>query len=230
METTYTPQKRILIITGHFGSGKTNVAVNLAAKLARSGKKVVITDLDIVNPYFRTVDDVEILTKYGVRCIIPEFANSNVDIPSIPPDINAILDGTSGDEISIFDVGGDDSGAVALGMFADRIRAVGYEMLFVCNMYRPLTALPSDAAELMRDIEKASHLKCSALVNNSNIGIETTIEDILASEAYIDRLAELVCLPVAFGSVMKGLTPCGTRPYLSMFNATKSIYGGTGIL
>ncbi len=226
METTYTPKARILIVTGHFGSGKTNVAVNLAVRLAESGKKVAIADLDIVNPYFRTADDTGMLTRLGVRCIIPEFANSNVDIPSIPPEINAVFDGTAEDDICILDVGGDDSGAVALGMFAERIRACGYEMLYVCSMYRPLTEEPADAADLMHDIEAASHLMCSALVNNSNIGAETTTEDILASEAYIDRIAELTGLPVAFGSAMKELVPESERPYLSMFNATKSIYGG----
>ena len=121
METTYTPKERIVIVTGHFGSGKTNVAVNLAARLAKAGKKVAIADLDIVNPYFRTADDTELLSELGVRCIIPEFANSNVDIPSIPSEINAVFEGTAQDDVCILDVGGDDSGAVALGMFAERI-------------------------------------------------------------------------------------------------------------
>jgi len=227
METSYSPKEKIVIITGHFGSGKTNVAVNLAVKLALSGKQVAIADFDIVNPYFRTADSTAVLSDHGVRCIIPEFANSNVDIPSIPPEINAVFEKNGQkDEVCIFDVGGDDSGAVALGMFAERIKNCGYEMLFVCSMYRPLTETPEDAADLMHDIESASHLKCSGLINNSNIGPETTTQDILASEAYIDKISELTGVPVLFGSAMSALVPEGERPYLSMFNATKSIYGG----
>lgn len=107
------PQSNLLLIVGHYGCGKTNVAVNLAMQLADSGIQVTLADLDIVNPYFRAADNAEELRARGINVIIPEYANSNVDIPSVPPEIQSIFislrGGASG--VSILDIGGDDAGA-----------------------------------------------------------------------------------------------------------------------
>ena len=115
----------IYIITGHYGSGKTEIAINLAQKL----KNPVIVDMDIVNPYFRTADAKDKLEALGVKVITPEFANTNVDIPSLPPEIFSALQGTND---VILDVGGDEDGAIALGQF-NKYFQNGYEMYFVMN-------------------------------------------------------------------------------------------------
>jgi len=122
----------IYVITGHYGSGKTEFAVNLAKKL----KNPVIVDMDIVNPYFRTVDAKAMLEAQGVKVIAPEFANTNVDVPSLPPDIFGAL---QGDNDVILDVGGDDDGAIVLGQY-NKYFQNGYEMYFVMNFCRPMTA------------------------------------------------------------------------------------------
>lgn len=196
----YTPKHRIVIVTGHFGSGKTNVAVNIALKLASRGEKTTLIDFDVVNPYFRAADSQKELESAGVRCIIPEFANSNVDVPSLPPDIYSVFDG---DGYAVFDVGGDETGAVALGMFSQQIKACGYDMLCVCSMYRPLTPTAEDTAQLAADIEGHSRLKITGLVNNSNIGWATDAGTLAASAGYIERVSELVGVPVLFSATFE---------------------------
>ena len=187
--------KSLSIVCGHYGSGKTNFAVNLAleAKKQLSGKVIRIADLDIVNPYFRTADDRELLENAGVFVSLPEYANSNVDIPALPPMLIHMF--SSKDDISIIDVGGDD-GAVALGMYKDRISAGDYDMYYVINMYRPLTEAPEDVYACMLEIEALSGLKCTKIVNNSSLGAETTAEDILDSIDYAEKCAELCSLPL----------------------------------
>ncbi|MBE6540997.1 MAG: ParA family protein [Ruminococcaceae bacterium] len=183
------------IICGHYGSGKTNVAVNLAltARKLYPEKKVHIADIDIVNPYFRTADAKEILEKNGVEVLIPEFANTNVDIPSLPPKLISLFE--SKDDISIIDVGGDD-GSVALGMYRMYINRAGYDMYYVINMYRPLIADPTDCFLCMKEIEDVSGLKCTKIINNSSLGAETTADDIAASVEYAKKCAELCSLPL----------------------------------
>jgi energy-coupling factor transporter ATP-binding protein EcfA2 len=216
----YTPKSKRIIITGHFGSGKTNVAVNLAFALKTEGCAVTIADMDIVNPYFRTSDSYKILTSSGIHCVIPQYAGTNADMPTLPAEIYSMF---ANDSYNIFDVGGDDSGAAALGMFAHYFEDSGYEMLYVCSMYRPLTADPSDAAALMREIEFRSHLRCTAVVNNSNLGAESDIDGFLGSFAYADEVSRLCGLPLAFDST------CGDwvlpdRNVFHMKNITKNIY------
>lgn len=217
------PKSRRIIITGHFGSGKTNVAVNLALHLKRGGSGVTIADMDIVNPYFRTADAVKILAEAGVRCVIPRFAGTNADVPVLPAEIYSMF----ADPLSygIFDVGGDDSGAAALGMFSHSFTDGGYEMLYVCSMYRPLTASPSDAAVLMREIEARSRLRCTAVVNNSNLGEESDEENFFASFGWAGEVSRLCGLPLAFDSTC-GLWDKPGRNILHMKNITKNIYGG----
>ena len=128
--------KRLTLFAGHYGSGKTNIAVNYALHLAAAGKKVCIADLDIVNPYFRTKDSEKELTEAGIELISPQFANSNVDLPALPAESYRLVQDKS--IYGIMDIGGDDRGAYALGRFAPMILEEGnYRMAFVANCYRP---------------------------------------------------------------------------------------------
>ena len=194
--------KRITLLCGHYGSGKTNVAVNMALKLKEQRENVAIADLDIVNPYFRTKDSSEDFAKNGIRLIASSFANSNVDIPALPQDMYAITDDK--DLSVIIDVGGDDRGALALGRLARAITEENdYEMLMVINCYRPLTRDAESTIEVMREIEYASHMKFTGIVNNSNLGVATTADDVLASMQYAQEVSQLSGLPVVCTSVEK---------------------------
>ena len=198
--------KRVTLFAGHYGSGKTNIAVNYALKLRESHERVLIADLDIVNPYFRTKDSLEELTKAGIRLISSEYANSNVDLPALPTEMYAITDDTGA--MAVVDIGGDDRGAYALGRYQPGILEENdYDMLFVCNMYRPLTTTPADTIEVMREIEGACGIGFTGIVNNSNLGDATTPEDILASLPYIESIAGQTGLPVRFTSVRADLAP-----------------------
>ena len=191
-----TLDKKITIICGHYGSGKTNIAVNLALKTKKShpGTRVALADLDTVNPYFRAADNAVLLKSADVEVLIPEFANSNVDIPAIPAGINELFDSAS-PLCGIIDVGGDE-GAAVLGMYSRMAENVGYEMFCVVNMYRPLTAAPADALECMREIEFLSSLKCTGVINNSSLGVLTTARDIADSVEYARECAALCSLPL----------------------------------
>ena len=187
--------KRLTLFAGHYGSGKTNIAVNYALHLAAEGKKVCIADLDIVNPYFRTADSAKDLEKAGVTLISPQFANSNVDLPALSAESYRLVQDKS--IYGIMDIGGDDRGAYALGRFTPAILKEGnYRMAFVANCYRPLTRTPEDALEILQEIESACGLKFTCLVNNSNLGPETTPETLLDSLSYIEKLSELSGLPL----------------------------------
>ena len=187
--------KRITLLCGHYGSGKTNVAVNLALMMKEQYDKVTIADLDIVNPYFRTKDSSEELARAGIKLICSEFANSNVDIPALPQEMYSITDDTS--HRVIIDVGGDDRGALALGRLAPKIKEENdYEMLMVINNCRPLTRTVEDTLEVMGEIEFACGIKFTGLVNNSNLGEETTAEDVLGSLEYADAVSKATGLPL----------------------------------
>ena len=197
--------KRITLLCGHYGSGKTNVAVNLALAARKSYEKVTIADLDIVNPYFRSKDSSADFEAAGIRLICSEYANSNVDIPALPQDMYAI---THDKSLRVFiDVGGDDRGALALGRLTPEILAENdYEMLMVINCYRPLTRDAESTLEVMREIEFACKIPFTGLINNSNLGRETTAEDILSSLAYAEDVAKASGLPVvmtAFSEELK---------------------------
>lgn len=187
-------QNRITIIAGHYGCGKTNIAVNLALKLAKEGKKCCLVDLDIVNPYFRSADNEKQLRDAGVRPILPEFANTNVDIPSLPKEYGSVF---VTDECAVIDVGGDADGATALGVHYEQYRKCGYSMYYVYNYYRPYISDPRAAAEMLREIENASRLQFCGVINNSNLGAETTEEIVRASFDACDAFCKSVNLPLS---------------------------------
>ena len=187
--------KRLTLFAGHYGSGKTNIAVNYALHLAGEGKKVCIADLDIVNPYFRTKDSAKELEAAGVHLVSPHFANTNVDLPALPAEAYRLV--TDKETYGIMDIGGDDRGAYALGRYVPSILEENdYRMAFVANCYRPLTRTPEDALEVMREIEAACGLKFTYIINNSNLGTETTPETVLDSVAFIEALSSLSGLPI----------------------------------
>ena len=187
--------KRLTLFAGHYGSGKTNIAVNYALRLAGEGKSVCIADLDIVNPYFRTKDSARVLEDAGVHLISPQFANTNVDLPALPAEAYRLV--TDKSVYGIMDIGGDDRGAYALGRYVPAILEENdYRMVFVANAYRPLTRTPEDAMEVMREIEEACGLKFTDIINNSNLAAETTAETVLDSVSYVEALSKLSGLPV----------------------------------
>ena len=187
--------KRLTLFAGHYGSGKTNIAVNYALLLAKEGKQVCIADLDIVNPYFRTKDSAKVLEAAGVHLVSPHFANTNVDLPALPAEAYRLV--TEKDVYGIMDIGGDDRGAYALGRYVPAILAENdYRMIFVANASRPLTRTPEDAMEVMAEIEAACGLRFTDLVNNTNLGDLTTPETVLASQEYMEKLSALSGLPV----------------------------------
>ena len=133
--------KRVTLFAGHYGSGKTNIAVNYALYLRSLGERVAVADLDIVNPYFRTKDSAAELEAAGIRLVSPQFANSNVDLPALPAEAYGLVEDRS--SRAILDVGGDDRGAYALGRYTPFILEEGdYQMAFVANPCRPLTRTP----------------------------------------------------------------------------------------
>ena len=187
--------KRLTLFAGHYGSGKTNIAVNYALHLAKEGKQVVIADLDIVNPYFRTKDSAAVLEAAGVTLISPQFANSNVDLPALPAESYRLVQDKS--IYGIMDIGGDDRGAYALGRYVPAIKEENnYRMVFVANASRPLTRTPEEALEVMREIEAACGLRFTDIINNTNLASETTPETVLDSAAYVEELSRLSGLPI----------------------------------
>ncbi len=157
-------------------------------------------DLDIVNPYFRTKDSAKELFENGIELICSSFAASNLDIPALPSEMYAPFCRES--NFAVMDIGGDDRGAVALGRFAPLIeKSRDYQMLFVVNFYRPLTQTPEEAFEVMREIENACSLRFSGIVNNSNVGVQTTKEYIENTFPLVKKLCEISSLPLAMTTV-----------------------------
>ena len=191
--------KRITLLCGHYGSGKTNIAVNMAFDLRRQYEQVAIADLDIVNPYFRTKDSQDELTAADIRLIVSEYANTNLDIPALPQEMYALVDNK--DLMSIVDVGGDDRGAYALGRLSPAIREENnYDMLLVINRFRPLTPDAETTVEVLHEIEAAASLQFTGIINNSNLGAQTTPDDVLSSLDYTRKVSELTSLPVVMTS------------------------------
>ncbi len=198
--------KRITVFSGHYGSGKTNVALSVALDLARSGQSVTVADLDIVNPYFRTKDSARELEKAGIELICSDYANTNVDIPALPQSMYAITDDRS--RKVVVDLGGDDRGALALGRLAPAILEENdFDLFAVINMFRPLTKTAEETVGVMKEIEAASGLRFTGLVNNSNLGEETTPETVLSSLPYAEETARLTGLPIVMTTVEKELYP-----------------------
>jgi len=216
MDSSNLTTKRITVFAGHYGSGKTNIAVNYALLLSEKGEKVSIADLDIVNPYFRTKDSATVLENAGIRLISSPYANTNVDTPALPPEIYALF--AQKETKGVIDVGGDDRGALALGRFVPALKNVNsYEMLLVINCFRPLSKNPEDTVEIMKEIEVACGLKFTGIANNSNLGEITTVEDVLSSVSYAEDISKYTGLPIRLTCVKEDLANDSKLQHLNPF-------------
>jgi CobQ/CobB/MinD/ParA nucleotide binding domain. len=187
--------KKFIIVCGHYGCGKTNFCINLAFDLSRLGKKVSIVDIDIVNPYFRASEYKDILSAKNINIISPAYALSTLDIPALSSEIYSIF--SNDDDHVIIDTGGDDAGVTALGRFSSNIiESKNYTMLYLVNSYRALTKTTSEAVTIFHEIEAASKLKVTGIVNNSHLKAKTSAKDIINSCEFADNVAFELNLPV----------------------------------
>jgi len=201
-----TLSKRFTIFSGHYGSGKTNIAVNYALILVKDkNERVTLYDLDIINPYFRTADSKDFLDSAGVKLISTEFANTNIEGHTLPTEVLSAFDNPGDREV--FDIGGDDVGALALSRYNSWFNKVEYDFLLVVNQKRPLCATAQAAYENLLSIEKTSFMKFTGIVNNTNLGFETTPDIIINSIPYAEELALKTGLPIVFTSVRRDLVP-----------------------
>ena len=196
MQSENLPKARILVLVGNYGSGKTEISLNLALKLACRGEKVTLVDLDIVNPYFRSSERTELLEKEGVKVYAPSFAMSTVDVPSLPADIQAVFADKS--RRVIFDVGGDDTGAAALGQYKPYFDQDDVEVLFVVNAFRPLSGDADSVCDLMLRVAGRSRLSPTAVINNANVAWETEESDLVRGEELLREVSPRMNLPIGY--------------------------------
>ena len=195
-------EKRVTVVCGHYGTGKTNLSINLAMDCAKEGQKVTLIDMDVVNPYFRSSDYADVLTKAGVKVLGPNFANSNLDTPSLPA---AIGDSITDDEKVIIDVGGDDAGATALGVYRRQLNLSDPDVIYVVNKYRSQTTVPEEAVQILSEIENAAHIKATCIANNSHLKDLTTEETVLDSIPFAEKVSEITGLPIRFTTAPVGV-------------------------
>lgn len=202
--------KRVTLFAGHYGSGKTNIAVNFALHLAGEGKAVTLADMDIVNPYYRSKDSAQELEAAGVKVIASAYANTNVDVPALPQEMYSVTEDTS--RYAVLDVGGDDRGALALGRYAPAIlQENDYHMIYVFNASRPLSRTAEMALEIMGEIEVAGGIPFTAIVNNTNLGRDTDWETVAASRKEAEKLSQISGLPLLFTAVEESVLPINER-------------------
>jgi hypothetical protein len=196
--------KKIIVITGHYGSGKTNISANLAIKLSKAGEKVTVVDLDIVNPYFRTADFGDLFEKNNITLISSMYANTNLDIPAISFDVERLA---TEDGYLIIDVGGDETGATALGRYHEPFMQFknDIDMLYVVNCYRYMTRFSDEALELFHDIERTARFSHTGIINNSNLGEMTTARTVLDSLTFAKEVSEGTGLPIIFTAAPRSI-------------------------
>jgi energy-coupling factor transporter ATP-binding protein EcfA2 len=197
--------KRLNIIIGAYGSGKSELSVNMALmmKEKKPGNKILLADLDIVNPFYRSADAARKLGEDGIRVIYPSYANSNVDAPVLSGEMYVIFDD---EEYSgVFDIGGEDMGAYVLGSLYSRLKGMDFNLYMVVNTRRPFTSDPESIAVMTAELEEASRLKIDGYICNTNLLEETTVDEIIEGEQVIMKAGELTGIPLVATSVMEDL-------------------------
>ncbi|NLY09982.1 MAG: MinD/ParA family protein [Tissierellia bacterium] len=195
--------KRVRIIVGHYGSGKSEFSVNYAIKLREAGNKVAIADLDVVNLYFRSREKTEYLESLGIRFIASSIKADAVDIPSISGEVLAPLTDESYEYV--MDIGGDHVGARTLGRYNDLLVEGKYDMFFVLNANRPETMSVDSTVQYLRKIEGTSRKRITGIVNNTHMLSYTTAEDIIRGNKLAREVAIATDIPVKYNVVREDL-------------------------
>lgn len=203
MEQTRKETSRLTVVVGHFGSGKTELAVNLAVRLAERGHRTALADLDVVDPYFRSRECKALFDSCGIQLISSSQSCIDADVPSMPAEVTRLFD----DETlyGVLDIGGDASGARVLARYRKRLAACGAQILCVLNANRPLTDTPEKATAYVRSIEAAVGLPINGLVNNTHLCDKTELEDVLVGARLAEQVSKQTGTPVAFHMVSRAL-------------------------
>lgn len=196
---------RLTIVTGHYGTGKTEFAVNLALSLAAGDERVMLADLDIVNPYFRSRERKALLEEAGIRLIATSQACTDADVPAIPAELLTILEDRT--VRGVLDIGGDPAGARVLARFQPQIVREDYQLLYVLNANRPEVRTAESAVSCLRAIEETTGLACSALVNNTHLCGETTETEIRRGAALAEAVSRETGVPVLCHTAEERLAP-----------------------
>ncbi|MDF2790415.1 MAG: hypothetical protein K0S80_3516 [Neobacillus sp.] len=210
--------KRITILTGHFGSGKTEIAINLALNEKKLHNKIAINDLDIINPYFRSRDISNIFEQQDIELIAPATRLATSDLPIVSGEIYRVLHDYR--YRVIIDAGGDKDGARALGQYYHEWKELKPELLFVLNANRPYVSTLEGARHTIEQIEKATRLRVTGILNNSNIGSETTMDDILNGYELSSKLSNLLSIPLLYTTIsvdLKDEANCFAKSHQVMF-------------
>ncbi len=196
---------RLKIIIGAYGSGKSEVSVNLALNMRKTNPdhKVLLADLDIVNPFYRSSDAAKVLEDNDIRLISPMYANSNVDAPVLSGEVYVIFD--NDEYMGVFDIGGEDMGATILGSMKTRLDNTDAELIMAVNTRRPFTSTADEIIIMASELQEASKMKITGFINNTNILEQTTASDILEGEKILLEVQEKTGIPVVMTTVMNGV-------------------------
>lgn len=197
--------KRLKIVIGAYGSGKSEVSVNLALAMKRENpdSKVLMADLDIVNPFYRSADANKILEDNGIRLISPMYANSNIDAPVLSGEVNVIFDDES--YKGVYDIGGEDMGATILGSMRTKLSNIDADLLMAVNVRRPFTTTVDEVIIMASQLQEAAKMKITGFINNSNLLDQTTFEDLKAGEEVLKEVSKRTGIPVVLTTVMDGV-------------------------
>jgi len=222
--------KRLKIVIGAYGSGKSELSVNLALNMRKESpdKKVLLADLDIVNPFYRSADAGKILQENDIRLISPMYANSNVDAPVLSGEVYVIFDDESYQ--GVFDIGGEDMGATILGSMKSRLDKIDADLLMAVNIKRPFTSTVDEIIIMASELQEASKLKITGFINNSNLLEQTTADDIFEGERILLEVQERTGIPLIMTSFMEGvltdeqISSLKAPSYLKMTRAIRYAY------
>lgn len=213
---------RLTIVIGAYGSGKSEISVNmsLAQRASNPSRKLLIADMDIVNPFYRSSDCTPALEKNNIRVISPMYAGSNVDAPVLPAEMYVIFDDE--EYMGIFDIGGEDMGATVLGSLKKRIEATDTQILMAVNALRPFTSSPEQIAEMTSELEAAAGFKINGYLNNTNLLEETTPQMVAEGEDMILKAGDITGIPLLATCVMDnvGVKECKAP---ELFQMTRQI-------